>query len=508
MKIALITEGNYPFATGGVSTWCDQLLRGMPEHEWVVVGLTPTGREPLVWPMPPSVSSVVLHPVWGAEATPARRGRRGADAGPLIEAALLSLWNAALAPDSESVLDEAESALRELVLLSNRRRMASLLAAHGSTSALMTAWSTHCSDLPRLSVAEAVAASRLVDRMLAVVDAPVPPVDVVHAAGNGAAAMVGLAVHWRNKTPLVLSEHGVYLRERYVALDQGGLSWVERRAVTSLMRRLCQVAYRVAERILPVSDFNRRWALQLGADPARVQTIHNGVNPSLYRQVGAEPEVPTLSFVGRIDPLKDLHTLVRAFALVREKVPSARLRLFGPVSKANESYRDSVAQLVSELSLAGAVTFEGPSNGSRPAIEAGSIVVLSSISEGLPFSLIEAMMCGRATVSTDVGGVAECLDPEGRSGVVVPARDPVEFADACVRLLMDDELRHTMAAAARQHALATATSERMLTAYRGVYDSVSGRRLTLAAVDLPGDRMAVVSSLVPADALVTTELAS
>jgi polysaccharide biosynthesis protein PelF len=357
MKIALVTEGNYPFTTGGVSTWCEQLLRGMPEHEWVVVGLTPTGREPLVWPKPASVSSVIMHAMWGAEPAPARRGRRGSDVGPRMEAALQSLWNAALSPATEGVLDEAESALRELVELSEGRRMGSLLAAHGSTSALMAAWSTHCTDLPRLSVAEAVSASRLVDRMLAVVDAPLPPVDIVHAAGNGGAAMVGLAAHWRNGTPLVLSEHGVYLRERYVALDQGGRSWVERRAVTSLMRRLCQVAYRAAERILPVSDFNRRWALQLGAEPSRVVTIRNGVDPDLYRPVGAEPEVPTLSFVGRIDPLKDLHTLVGAFALVRKEIPTARLRLFGPVSKANESYRDSVVDPISELELSDAVTF-------------------------------------------------------------------------------------------------------------------------------------------------------
>jgi glycosyltransferase involved in cell wall biosynthesis len=270
----------------------------------------------------------------------------------------------------------------------------------------------------------------------------------------------------------VLSEHGVYLRERYLALGDGDFSWAERRAVTAVIRRICEVAYRQADRVVPVSDFNSRWAQRLGVDPKRVLTVRNGVRPDLYPPVDTEPDVPTLSFVGRIDPLKDLHTLVRAFALVRAELPTARLRLFGPTPEGNEAYRDSVAELIGELGLADAATFEGPSQGSRPAIAAGSVVVLSSISEGLPYSVIEAMMCGRATVSTDVGGVAECMDPDGSTGVVVPARDPRAFADACLELLTDDDRRHAMGAAARRYALLHATLDRAVTRYREVYDAL------------------------------------
>ncbi|SDF22282.1 Glycosyltransferase involved in cell wall bisynthesis [Blastococcus fimeti] len=495
MRVALITEGTYPVTTGGVSTWCDQLLRGLPEIDWTVVALTATGTEPAVWARPASVSSVVLHPVWGAEAPPARRRRRGADPRDAVADALVQLWDAALAPDGPDAVDRAEGALRALVESSTGGRLAALLASRGSTSALMAAWQRRCPDLPPLSIAQAVAASRLVDRTLAVVDAPLPEVDLVHAAGNGAAALVALAAHWRSGVPLLLSEHGVYLRERYLALEAGGFSWAERRATTSLLRRLCEVAYRTADRVLPVSDFNRRWSLHLGARPGSVTTIRNGVQPELYAPVGEEPAVPTLSFVGRIDPLKDLHTLVRAFALVRERVPGARLRLFGPVPEGNEAYRDSVAALSAELGTSDAVTFEGPSAGSRPAIAAGSVVVLSSISEGMPFTVIEAMMCGRATVSTDVGGVAECVDPERRAGMIVPARDPEAFAQACVELLTDEPRRRAMGAAARSHALAHATLDRTLAAYRRAYGSATRPALPVPAGPL--NVVADVSALPP-----------
>ena len=90
------------------------------------------------------------------------------------------------------------------------------------------------------------------------------------------------------------------------------------------------------------------------------------------------------------------------------------------------------------------MTFAGPVASSRDAFAAGHVVALSSISEGMPYTVIEAMMCGRATVSTDVGGVAETV---GDAGLVVPPRDPRAFATACLELLTDPARRADLARA-------------------------------------------------------------
>ena len=73
MKIALMTEGTYPFAFGGVSVWCDQLIRGMPGYDFHVVALVGTAAEPAVWALPGNVVSLVKLPLWGP--APAPRGR-------------------------------------------------------------------------------------------------------------------------------------------------------------------------------------------------------------------------------------------------------------------------------------------------------------------------------------------------------------------------------------------------------------------------------------------------
>src|SRR5262249_8759545 len=152
-----------------------------------------------------------------------------------------------------------------------------------------------------------------------------------------------------------------------------------------------------------------------------------------------EPAEPTIVFMGRIDPLKDLHTLIRAFALVRARVPAARLRFYGGVPAGNESYAESCVALVEELGLSASATFEGRVDSPVHAYHTGTIVALTSISEGFPYTVVEAMACGRTVVCTNVGGVAEAVSD---AGIVAPPRDVAAIADACVRLLEDADLRH------------------------------------------------------------------
>jgi glycosyltransferase involved in cell wall biosynthesis len=106
------------------------------------------------------------------------------------------------------------------------------------------------------------------------------------------------------------------------------------------------------------------------------------------------------------------------------------------------------------------------------AYHAGSVVALTSISEGCPYTVVEAMACGRTVVCTNVGGVAEAV---GDTGLVVPPRDVPAVADACVALLSDDARRRELGARARERVLEHFTLRRSLDAYREVYERVARR---------------------------------
>lgn len=491
MRVALINEGTYPVTTGGVSTWCDQLITGMPDHSWEVVTLTAATGTPVTWMLPDQVRSTVLYPLWApvrhglAESNLLHRRRRVR-----VRTALHDFWSAVLPPADTALISEGTvwhdplalgDALRSLVA-AGEGDLSRLLGTEGSAVALLDAWQAHSPALARsvrLSVGAAVEAATLVDRTLAATDVRFGEVDLIHASSNGAASLVALARKWRDGTPVILTEHGVYLRERYLALASTQLGWAARYAVCTALRALCVLTYAEADLLLPVSDFNARWAVRLGADPARIHTVHNGVDVDSMPLVGPEPATPTISFVGRIDPLKDLDNLVRSYALVRRDLPEARLLIFGPCPPGNEHYKRSIEATIDQLGVTDGVSWMGPTAGPRPAFEAGTVVALSSVSEGLPFTTIEAMMCGRATVNTDVGGVSEAVGRDGVLGGLVPPRDPEAFAAECLRLLRNHEERAAVSRRARDHALSSFALSTCVDAFRGWYELALG-----TAVDL------------------------
>jgi glycosyltransferase involved in cell wall biosynthesis len=295
----------------------------------------------------------------------------------------------------------------------------------------------------------------------------------VHLVANGIAGLVGMAAQWRHGSPYVLSEHGVYLRERYLSFGRSTYSHPVKWLLLRFHRLLAGAVYAEAALVAPGNVYNQRWELWDGVPDSAIRTVYNGVDPDEFAQAQSDPAVPTIAWVGRVDPIKDLDTLIRAFALVRAELPQARLRIFGGTPAGNEEYRDGLVALAEDLGVAGAATFEGRVEVIQDAYAAGSLVALTSISEGFPYTVIEAMSCGRATVSTDVGGVAEAV---GDAGLVVPPRNPRAFADACLRLLRDDEERRRFADAARGRVMALFTLERSLEAFRTIYaDVASGR---------------------------------
>ncbi|WP_232547023.1 GT4 family glycosyltransferase PelF [Propioniciclava soli] len=492
MRIALLNEGTYPVAKGGVSTWCDQLLTHLPEHTFDVVTIVGLERTP-VWDAPANVASTTCVPMWDAHVgtRPWRPRTTGRELRRTREA-LRDLWAAVLPsnPADPENIDRLRDALGRLAVPSYQA-LDWLLTQTGSTRPILEAWQAHrvhVPGTPALTASDAAAAAVHADRALALMDADWPEVDVIHATSNGPAALMALARHWRTGTPLLLTEHGVFLRERYLALHAAGWPWNVRYVLLAFLRSVCTLAYTDAEIIAPVNFFNGRWETRLGADPERIQPVYNGVDPSLFPMLESEPADPVVSFVGRIDPLKDLATLIDAFALVMARVPDARLRLFGPVPAGNEAYHATLVEQVALLGLGEVVTFEGPAPSARPAIEAGQVVALSSISEGLPFTVLEAMMQGRPTVSTDVGGVAECTGRDGAAGLIVPPREPAAMADALVTLLTDADARHAMGLAARERALEVFSLQVFADTYRAVYDDAAARAVSARVATLVPDR--------------------
>jgi glycosyltransferase involved in cell wall biosynthesis len=476
-RIAMVTEGTYPFAHGGVSTWCDQVVRGLPGHEFEILALTATGAERPVWELPANVTRLRAVPLWGpAPGGRIPRGRRHRRIAGVCEELLDVLMDPT--PAAQQRFGDVLAAWARLgrvwdverVLL-ERQRAERLLDAWVGHPMLGSAGG-HLTPI-RPTVADAALVTRLLAHALRPLQGDPPDADVVHLVANGIAGLVGLAAKWHRGTPVVLSEHGVYLRERYLAYSSSDYSWPVKSLVLRFYRLLTTAVYSEASIVAPGNLYNRRWENRLGAAESSIRTVYNGVDPDDFTQIDDEPAEPTVAWVGRVDPLKDVETLLRAFAHVVTAEPRARLRLFGGTPQGNEGYRDAMVALTRELGIADRVVFEGRVPSIHDAYAAGHVVVLTSISEGFPYTVIEAMSCGRATVSTDVGGVAEAV---GDAGVIVPPRQPDAVAAAVLRLLRDDDERRRLGTLARSRVLSMFTLGRSLDAVRGVYSDAAAMR--------------------------------
>lgn len=504
LEVTLLTEGTYPYIHGGVSTWCDHLVRGMPDVRFHILGITGTGEEPVVWPLPRQIASVSSVPMWGP--TPEGRAPRGRALRRFLagyERFLLSL----LDPDFEHHFADELYELSEFALTGGS--LTAALRTERALRALQGVWRLPflATSGDRPSLRDALDATDLLEHALRPLAVQPPARGVAHVATGGLAALPALAARRFHGVPLLLSEHGIYLRERYLGFRSAPFSRPVKTLLLGFYRLLATESYRCADVVAPCNRYNRRWEERGGCDPRRIRTVYNGVDLRQFPVAGPEPEDPTLSWAGRIDPIKDLETLLRAFALVRAELPRVRLRLFGGVPAGGEGYRARLDALAAQLGVAEAVAFEGRIDAVKDAYAAGSVVLLSSISEGFPFSLIEAMACGRATVSTDVGGVREAV---GDTGLVVPAREPEALAAATLALLRDPQRRAQLGAAARRRVVEQFTVERTVAEFRGLYGELLGAGATRAAhlpAFLPRQRVeAPVGSGAPAEPTPLSEL--
>ncbi|MFC8763993.1 GT4 family glycosyltransferase PelF [Streptomyces sp. NPDC057193] len=479
--VTMLTEGTYPHVHGGVSTWCDQLVRGMPEVDFEILALTGSGREPVTWELPPNVTRHTAFPLWGLPQGPAaprllararrplraRARRRFLDA---YERLLLSLL------DPEAGCDFG-TGLYELAELARRGQLTAALRSEAALRSLMWIWTMpHLPTLAaRPTVHDALTATDLLEHALRPLAARIATDGVAHAVSSGLATLPALAAQHFEGVPFLLTEHGIYLRERYLGYRTEAQRWPVKALMLGFYRELNTLGYRKADLITPCNQYNRRWEERGGAPADRIRTVYNGVDPAAFPEAGPEPETPTLSWCGRVDPIKDLETLIRAYAICRAELPALRLRLFGPVPAGNEDYLTRLEKLAAELGVTDGVSFEGRVSEVPRAYAAGSVVMLSSISEGFPFSLIEAMSCGRATVSTDVGGVREAV---GDTGIVVPPREPAVMAAAVSELLRDGARRAELGRRARQRVIDRFTLHRSVDGFRQIYRELAGERTT------------------------------
>jgi len=262
MKVALITEGTYPYVHGGVSVWCDRLIRKLPEVEFALYAIAPAVDRAPVWELPPNVSSldaIDLESTIG----------RSFDRYPLADRQkFLETFDAFLVATLRGSTGHEGEFLAALRVLFEATRHLPIDVGVRSSEAfelVRTRWrergvGDRLDEMGVPSLFDVLEVTTSLGRFLKAFQV-VPNGDIAHTTANGLSSLTALAAKWTHGTPCLLTEHGIYLRERYLEAQKSQLQDRVKAFQLLFFRRLNDAMLQTADIISPVSNYNRRWEL-------------------------------------------------------------------------------------------------------------------------------------------------------------------------------------------------------------------------------------------------------
>jgi len=464
MKVCLILEGCYPYVRGGVSTWTDSYIRAFPDYEFILWTVVADRKSSGVfkYQLPENVTAV--HEVFLNDAF-----EPGKNTG------------------SEDFSDEELEALSKLVRCedldwktmftifeSGRVYPQAFLKSETFLALLNELCMTKYLYAPFSEVFYTVRSMIL--PLLHILTQPAPEADVYHSIATGYCGVLGAMGATRHKKPLIITEHGIYTREREEEILRSRWTvpnlkdmWI------SFFNMLSLCGYKYSTFVTSLFGHARETQIHLGCPAEKTSVINNGIR--LQRFAGIQPKQPDgwmdIGAVVRIAPIKDIKTMIYAFSELKHSVPNARLHILGDVD--DKPYNEECHKLVEYLRTED-ILFVGNTDVAE-YFKKLDFTILTSISEGQPLAVLESMAAGRPVVATDVGSCRELLegtkaDTLGQCGLICPPMDPGALAYAMRRMCVDDERRKKMSEIGLERVRQGYTQEQMIANYRKLYEKL------------------------------------
>lgn len=494
--IALLLEGTFPYVSGGVSSWVNQILQAYPEHRFAIVFLGSRREDygDFRYALPPNVVHFEQHFLFDAlhsNIQPApSRGH------PEALAKAREFLQALEAHDgSAESRAKVLAAMRSIALElqpGGSLPLEDFLHSEFAWDLIRDSYRRHCTDPSFVDFFWTVRIMLQPLWLMARIAHGLIPVRVLHTVSTGYAGFLGGLLHHSRGLPLVLSEHGIYTKERQIDLLQS--TWIrDNRNIfqrdpmeVSFFRQMWirffdwmgRFCYGAADPIIALYENNRLRQVADGAAAERTVSIPNGIRIERFAPLRAQRPAetpPVLCLIGRVVPIKDIKTFIRAMRRVVNRMPQAQAWVAGPTAE-DPAYADECQNLVDSLGLQANVRFLGMQKVEELLPKVG-VVVLSSISEALPLVILEAQAAGVPVVSTDVGSCRQLIDglgPEdqalGSCGRVVGIASPEALADACLELLASPGQWQAASAAGIARVERYYSDRLLFERYRQVYD--------------------------------------
>lgn len=481
--ICLIIEGSYPYVPGGVAVWTHELIQKHAELTFHIVSIQPRDEEPqMQFTLPPNVKGLTrihLQRLPQGKPLPEKRARE------LFEKLRQPLINITT---SQSGLEDFRQMMAAIAPYQHSIGSDVMLDSEASWALL--------SDMYEASFAESSMLDyfwswrAVMGGLYSLIVAELPQARCYHALSTGYAGVLAARAKIETSRPVILTEHGIYTNERRIEISSA--DWLEETAskaltIDSIHRSLrdfwaqafanySRICYQGADKIITLFSGNQQAQVADGADAAKMAVIPNGIDVERFSEIKRRDHSrPTVALIGRVVPVKDIKSLLRAAASLHRVLPDLRVLIMGPEDE-DPDYARECRDLADYFALGKTVEFTGRVDITQylPDID---VLALSSISEAQPLSILEAGAAGIPCVTTDVGACREMLMgkpgetpslPPG--GIVVPLANPQALSKALLKLLTDRDFYASCSKAMRIRVSTYYNKNDQQRAYHALYD--------------------------------------
>ncbi len=487
VDIMIISEGTYPYVRGGVSSWIDQLMRGLPHYRFgiVFIGSRKSDYEGVKYTFPDNLVYLLEAYMFEQSALYQAKAQKGArESAQKVRA--VHQWFQESDTNFPKALFHLDFYLREVdenfFLYSER-----------AWEFITEIYEKQCPSMPFIEYFWTVRSIHAPIWTLAKIARHIASrATVIHAPSTGYAGFLGTLVSQNDQIPLILTEHGIYTKERRIDLLSSNIfgdkkvdllkqsyedDYIKQMWIR-FFEGIGRMCYNRANPILSLFNGAKAAQIAYGADPHRCRVVPNGVDidtlEAAYRKrTGEIPHVITL--IGRVVAIKDIKTFIRAIRIAAYEIPDIQGWIAGPMDE-DPDYAMECMQIVQNLDLEAHIKFLGFQKIGDVLPKSG-LLTLTSISEGMPLVILEGFAAGLPCVATDVGSCRELIEGAlneediaiGKAGEVVAIADANALARAYVRLLTDQTYWHRCQSNARRRVQQFYTQEQFLQTYDDIY---------------------------------------
>ncbi|MCD7837072.1 MAG: GT4 family glycosyltransferase PelF [Lachnospiraceae bacterium] len=468
MKVCIVAEGCYPYVVGGVSSWIHSMIKAFPKTEYIILSIisdrSQSGK--FAYELPENVSAV-------------------------YEAYLDDLdWGHGRKSGRRTKLNDREYKALRSIVLNQEVDWETLfeMFQKGSFSIddlLMGADFLHivqeCYNLryPHIVFSDFLWTMRSIYLPLfLILKTELPRADIYHCVATGYAGVLGSMAKHFYRSALLVSEHGIYTREREEELLKAGwVSGIYKNIWIEQFRKMSQLAYTYADTVTSLYAHARELQIELGCPAEKTMITPNGIDVDRFADIPGKHE-EDMAFINigavlRVTPIKDVKTMIRAFAFAKEEAYELKLWIMGPVDE-DEQYAKECFELVEALGVKD-VVFTGRID-VREYLGRMDFTILTSISEGQPLTILESYAAHKPVIVTDVGNCRELIygidDGCGTAGILTHIMNTSELKEAMLELAHSPAMRREMGENGYRRVVKRYRIELMRRTYEDIYEEI------------------------------------